>query len=213
MNISHPHGITVFGSSIVRLDPDLVMIRFSVSSTQPQPADAFQKTRFVAQQVESYLSHIKAEDVGMSRLSLSSAFEYRDGKNHFVGYEANIDFVLLLRDLDQTERILVDLVGLGINHITRVDYQTSRLKEIRAQARQKAVQAAREKAELYCQAAGVKLGRVLHIEDVNPDQLRGREGHGLHLPNQVSHDEGDTHAFNPAGIVVGGAVMMAFEIA
>jgi hypothetical protein len=45
------------------------------------------------------------------------------------------------------------------------------LKELRADARKQAVVAAREKAELYCREAGVAVGKVIAIEDSNPDQL------------------------------------------
>jgi uncharacterized protein YggE len=43
-------------------------------------------------------------------------------------------------------------------------------RELRAEARRKAVAAARAKADLYAEAAGVRVGAVLHIEDVDPEQ-------------------------------------------
>ena len=46
----------------------------------------------------------------------------------------------------------------GANELTSVTFQTTRLKEVRADARRRAVAAAREKAELYCSAAGVSAG-------------------------------------------------------
>lgn len=44
-------------------------------------------------------------------------------------------------------------------------------KELRAQARTAAV-AARERATLYTEAAGVRLGPVVQIQDVDSDQLQ-----------------------------------------
>ncbi|MEK8142017.1 SIMPL domain-containing protein [Streptomyces sp. M10(2022)] len=38
--------------------------------------------------------------------------------------------------------------------------------------------AAREKAALYAEAAGVRLGPVIHIKDVDSDQLQSYRGHG-----------------------------------
>jgi uncharacterized protein YggE len=45
-------------------------------------------------------------------------------------------------------------------------------------ARRLAIAAAQEKAQIYANAAGVSIGHVLHIQDVNPQVLQGRgEGH------------------------------------
>jgi uncharacterized protein YggE len=116
----------------------------------------------------------------------------------------------LLHDLDRTEEILTGIVDAGANEIKAVDFQTSRLREVRADARRRAVEAAREKAENYCEAAGVTLGPVIHIEDVNPTRLRGGEGH-IAAGAQMD-DEAPTRAFDPGSIMVGGAVIIAFGL-
>jgi hypothetical protein len=102
---------------------------------------------------------------------------------------------LLLRNLDQLEDILTDVVDTGARQVNFVEFQTSKLKEIRANARRQAVKAAREKAELYCNAAGAKLGPVIYIEDVNPDNLfdvkRGQsisKGMSLGISHEVRED-------------------------
>ena len=94
------------------------------------------------------------------------------------------------------------------------------MREIREQARSESIRAARSKAVAYCDAAEVELGLLLHIEDVNPDQLAAqREGihlggvHG-HAPNLAAPDiisEGD--GCSPSAISVAGAVRLAFSIA
>ncbi len=80
-------------------------------------------------------------------------------------------FRIIIDRLDGVERVLVDAVDAGANEVTSVTYLTTQLAELRAQARREAVAAARRKAELYCEAAGVAPGHVLHIEDVNPDSI------------------------------------------
>ena len=117
---------------------------------------------------------------------------------------------MLLRNLDRVEEILSGIVDAGVNEITSVTFQTSRLKDVRKEARRRAVAAAREKAEVYCNAANVTLGGAIHIEDVNPDQLRGFEGHVFH--EVEPDDEGPLQAIDPSSIVVRAAVMIAFEI-
>ncbi len=208
--LKNPFGISSFGSSIIRVEPDIASLRFSVSRREQLPKDAFREAREGAGRVQSYLAQTGLDDYGSSRITLKQTFQHVHGERKFVGYTAKIAFHLLLRELDRIEEILVGITDAGVNNINSVDYQTSHLKELRSEARKKAILAAQEKAELYCQAASVILGKIIHIEDVNPDQLRGREGHTVReIPID---DESPVKAFNPGSIVVGGAVMIACEI-
>jgi uncharacterized protein YggE len=112
--------------------------------------------------------------------------------------------------LDRMEDVLSGIVDAGVNEIESVDFQTTRLKEVRADARRRAIDAAHEKAENYCTAAGVNLGKIIHIEDVNPDTLHGREGH---VTREIQPDDtGEVQVFDPGSITVGAAVSLAFEI-
>jgi uncharacterized protein YggE len=210
-SIETPFGVNVFGSSIVRVEPDVASLRFAVSRLKLQPKDAFRETHEAVQGVRAYLAQAGFDDVGSSRVTLAESFRYLDGENRFEGYVAKVTFQVLLHDLDRIEEILVGVTDAGANHVEKVDLQTSRLKELRAEARQRAVAAAREKAEGYCQAAGVSLGPVIHIEDASPTRLRGApEGHVAR--ETPPDDEGPLRAFDPGSIVVGAAVMVAFKI-
>jgi uncharacterized protein YggE len=200
----NPHGITVFGSSIIRVEPDIAQLSFTVSQVKDHPKQAFQKARTVAERVHEFLHDARIEEVQSSRIQLSEEIRYVSGEHQFLGYSAKINFNVLLYELDRMEEILSGVVDAGANRINSVNFQTTRLKELRAEARKRAVAAAREKAELYCEAAGVQLGRVLQIEDLNPDKLRGYEGHTMR--EMTADDEGAIKAFNPGSILVGGAV-------
>ena len=173
--IRQPFGITTFGSTVIRVDPDVASVQFAITRTEQLPKQSFHAVREASKRVTDYLQQVDfKQDTSSSRLSLSQAWKLTGGTQTFVGYKAKAGFHVLLYDLDQLENLLIGIVDAGANEINDVNFQTSRLKELRAQARRKAVEAAREKAENYCQAAQVKLGKVIHIEDVNPDGLSGR---------------------------------------
>ncbi len=126
-----------------------------------------------------------------------------------MGYQARVGFHVLLRELDRIEGVLACLVDAGASEIVGIDLQTTQIKELRADARRRAIEAAREKALVYCSAARVSLGPPIHIEDVNPDILQGvREGH---VTRQVSADDvGAARAFDPGAIAIGAAVQVVF---
>lgn len=133
------------------------------------------------------------------------------GEQKFIGYAARVEFSIILRELDRVEEVLTGLVDAGANELGSLSFQTTRLKELRAEVRKMAVAAAREKALIYSEAAGVALGDVLHIEDVNPNVLQGRgEGHVRREP--VVDNDLDKQPLDPGSIDIGAAVLVGFGI-
>ncbi len=208
--IRQPFGITVFGSATLYIEPDFASLTFAVTRVAQHPKEAFRAARDGAQSVMAFLAQAQAADVGSSRVTLTQTFRYANGEQHFVGYTAKVAFHVLLRNLDRLEDVLSGVVDAGANQINSIELQTSQLKEQRAEARSRAVMAAREKAENYCKAAGITLGPIIHIEDVNPQLLQGQEGHVVR--ETQPDDAGPLRAFDPGSIMVGGAVLAAFEI-
>ena len=211
--ITNPLGATVFGSAINRVQPDLVQIRGSVSCIEQKPADAFSKAKKAARNVQDYLSRLRIAEFGVSRAALVRQLKFVNGAQQFAGYQARISFRISLRELDRADEIAEGLVSAGMNEIERISFETSRLKEERAEARRMAVSAAIDKARNYCAAAGVGLGCVIHIEDVNPMVVQGDEfrARGGHAPPSFQ-DDSDGGALDPSLIEIGGAVFVTFEI-
>src|SRR5579859_4061846 len=133
--IETPFGISVFGSAIVRVEPDIVSLNFAVSRLAQHPKEAFRDARAGSQAVRAFLTQENLSDVGTSRITLQSTFKYTGGETRFLGYTAQTAYQFLLRDLDRMEDILSGLVDAGVNKLDSVELQTSRLKEIRAEAR------------------------------------------------------------------------------
>jgi uncharacterized protein YggE len=208
--IKSPVGVSAFGSALLRVAPDMVSLKFSATRLQKTPAAAFKETRAAAQMVRQFLSNHGVNDVQASRITLAQQWNYSGGVRRMEGYSAKASFNVLLDDLDQLEAILAGVVDAGANEVDEVVFQSRQLKDYRARARRQAAVAAREKAEIYAAALGKGVGEVLHIEDVNPDYLRGQEGHVVREPEP--DDEGPAKAFDPGSISVGAAVVVVFAL-
>jgi hypothetical protein len=123
-----------------------------------------------------------------------------------------VTFRILIDRLDGVEGVLTGAVEAGANEVISVKYLTTQLAQLRAQARREAVAAARRKAEVYSDAAGVVLGHVLHIEDVNPDSMVYRGGHVEAAGSDIQDDEAARGALQSGSLVVSAAVMVTWSI-
>lgn len=212
-SIQRPAGVNVFGSALLRVDPDYASIRFAVTRMDAKPKAAFEAARAGAARVRAALQALGVadRDVRDSDTSLAEEWVGMNADRRMAGYRATVGFHVLVRSFGLVEPVLVAVVDAGADRILSVHSKTTRIKELRIEARQRALRAAQAKAEQYVGAAGARLGAVVHIEDVNPDETQRRS----HMPDVdlSAHDEQtDTEAHNPGAIVVAGAVMACFAI-
>ena len=207
--IERPWGITAYSTASVKAAPDLVRLRFQVGRLEQSPAQAFAVASAAVGAVREAIRARGVPDAGVqrSRLSLKSHWSYGNERK-FLGYQCQASFSVESRDLDGVEHLLVDIVAAGANEIEGVDFDVADKPGLRAEARRAAVAAARRKAELYAGEAGVRLGAVVHIEDEDPDQVRGE--YRSHSSARMDASAGN---LAPGHVVVSAAVTLGFAIA
>lgn len=209
-SLRDPLGVTVFGSHLLRTEPDHAIVSFAVHHLAAEPKAAIvavEKTRVAVGAVLAARGLTPA-DITISQLGLELAVDGYGKDRRVLGYKAELGYTVRCCDLGVVAELVIELVDAGARTIRGVTYHTTRIRELRAQARQAAFASARVKALDYAGAAGLALGRVLHIEDVNPDQL----SHRSHAPDidLTAHDE---LAPGAAGsISIAGAVMVCFAL-
>jgi uncharacterized protein len=217
MTITHPFGISTFGSALLRVSPDSATIRAAITRLEDKPSDAFAKARKAAQVVTGFLRKAQIKESGLSRISLSQQYRFLNNERRPIGYLARIGLTVIISQLDHTEEIVSGLVDAGADEITAIEFHTAKLKELRARARELATHAAREKAEIYAAAGKVSLGDIVHIQDVDPNVLRRREFHAGAAQGPVQNDlidnEPEQDSLDPSAIEVGAAVLVAYRIA
>ncbi|MDT0342299.1 SIMPL domain-containing protein [Streptomyces litchfieldiae] len=208
-SIEAPWGASVFGAASVDAVPDLARIRVAVKETRQQPGEAFEVTRGGVNRVREVLRGRGVADaaVSTSRLSLRSSYNFIGSERKFIGYECTASFMIELRELDLLETVLVEIVEAGANQVEGVEFDVVAKKELRARARVAAVAAAREKATLYADAAGARLGPVVHIKDVDSEQMQNV--YRSHSSPGGGPGEGD---LTPGKVSVSAAVLLGFSL-
>ncbi len=203
--IERPWGVCVFGLGHLESPPEVATIVFRVQRLEGDAQQALQSvTKAVAAVHEVLSRHGVLDRSEGSRLSLRTEFVWRDGRQHFAGYEGEARYSVRTSDLDDVQSLLVDLVRAGAHRIEQVTYDVADKPAMRARARAAAIDAALAKAQAYAAAAGVRLGPVLHVEDRNPDTLTETmsRGHGVGGQPEAA-DLAPGQVVVQAGVVVG----------
>lgn len=212
-SITRPGGVNAFGSCLLRVSPDHVSVRFAVNRVAAHPREAFALVRAAATSVRECVRALGVADgdVAASATSLAEAFEGDYQHRRKVGYLGSVQFHAIVRAPAALEPLLVAVVDVGADTIVSVHAKTSRLRELRAEARASAVRAARAKAESLAAAAGARLGAVLHLEDINPEDTSRRS----HAPDiDLTGDDPEVAgAHDPGAITIAAAVMACFALA
>ena len=207
--VERPWGVTAYGAASVKAVPDLVRVRFRVVRLEQTPSSAFSVASGAVHEVREVLRGHGVPDgaVRRSRLDLRSTWSAYGGDRTFLGYQCQASFAVESSDLDGAQQLLIDVVAAGANEIEAVDFDVTGKPELRAEARRGAVAAARRKAELYAEAAGVRLGTVLHIEDVDADS-----GAASRYRGHSTGGESTAQDLAPGHVVVSAAVILGFTL-
>ncbi len=76
--IPNPAGVSSFGSAIIRVPPDLALLRLGVRSLKDKPEDAFADARKKNDAVRAFLRSVGASEVASSRITLRQETRYAE---------------------------------------------------------------------------------------------------------------------------------------
>ena len=160
--------LTVTGEATVSVAPDMAVIRIGVTS---QGKTAREASEANARQMTPVLAAIKEagiadRDVQTSRLSLQPQYDAnKSGNARLLGFQVTNQVTVRIRETDKLPTILDRAIAAGANEMSGIEFIVSEQSKWLDQARDDAIADARRKAELYAKAAGVKLGRVVVINE------------------------------------------------
>lgn len=157
----------------VRVKPDRAAITFGLSQKTENLREGAARLNKVAQQVTAYLLKRGVEDRFIQADSLSIRPVYTE-ESVYAGvrrskekpsYELSQTFTVTLEDPSQYEDVLYSLLDMGVNRVENVSFYSTDTRTHRDEARRLAVKYAKEKAALLAGAAGVKLGKIVSVQE------------------------------------------------
>jgi uncharacterized protein YggE len=167
---SNARQVTVVGSGEVQGTPDTLTANVSIEATAPDVTAAMNQTSDRQQAVINALtgSGVQSADIRTTNVSLQP--QYSGGDNPSItGYRASNSIEVKIRQLNNASQALALIVSTGgdLTRINSVDYSIDDDSQLVKDARTRAFDDAKDRAEQYAQLAGLTLGKVVSISEAS----------------------------------------------
>ncbi|POF29681.1 SIMPL domain-containing protein [Roseibium marinum] len=164
-------SITMEGQGTVSVAPDMAVISTNVITGADTAAEALsQNSAAIAKVIAAIKGDgIEAKDIQTRGFSIQPRYERfdtpSDRQPKIVGYEVRNGVEVNVRELPRLGSLLTLVVENGANSVDNIRFEVSDPQDKLDEARKKAVEAARHKAEIFAAAAGVELGQIASIAE------------------------------------------------
>jgi uncharacterized protein len=161
------------GSELSR--PDVMTISAGVVTSGASAAEALRQNSILANRMIEVVRarNVAERDVRTTSLRIVPRFERRprsededlETGRRIVGYVATNTVELRLRDLGRASELLDALLQAGANNVHGPSFSLSDARPARLAAQRQAVRLAREEADAYADALGLRVARVLRVSE------------------------------------------------
>lgn len=163
------HTVSVSGEGIIKVEPDMVSVRFGVVTRDEDPVKARRLNEEAAAKALEAVRNLGVEErkIKVTVLQLNEIREYdRERRRQIpVGFEATRQVVVELDNIDTLPQLIAQVTQHGANRLFGLSYDISNREQARNDALRKAVSNAREKALVITESLDVKLGKVTRVSE------------------------------------------------
>jgi uncharacterized protein len=161
------HTVTVSGSGVVSLAPDVADVVLGVAVTRPTVAEAqaAAATSMTAVVASIKKNGVADKDIVTINISLGPVYDYSSQTAKITGYQFANTVRVTVRNLGTIAAVIDDSVAAGASTISGISFRLGSPKTVEAQARQLAMNDARAKADALASAAGVSIKGVASITE------------------------------------------------
>ncbi len=158
---------SVNGSGIVYAKADIANITVGLKtgtkkSAAEATADSTEKMNRIIKSLNDL--SIEEKDIKTADYSLNPVYNWLEGKGQVLqGYEVTQNVSVKVRDLTKIGDVIAKTTEQGANQIGNVSFTIDDEYELKNEARELAIQKAKEKAQLIAEQTGMKLGEVKSV--------------------------------------------------
>ena len=149
--------------------PNVASLTFSVITERATAKEVMNENAEKMNKVISFVkeSGVDEKDVKTQAFFLSPRYDWFEGKRVFRGYELTSTLLVKVRDLTKISDIIDGAVSRGANQVGSIQFVIDDPEKLKEEARVKAIENAKEKAQSIAQATGLKLGKIISFTEIS----------------------------------------------
>jgi len=163
------------GTGIVHAAPDMATISTGVVTQAPTAREALDANSAAMADLIAVLREagLESRDIQTADFNVSPQYVYSDRRDEngyslppeISGYQVSNSVTIAVRDLESLGAVLDQAVSVGANTINGIAFSVAEPGKLLEEARRRAFTAARDKAQTYAEAAGIRLGEIEAISE------------------------------------------------
>ncbi len=160
---------TVSGAGKATGIPDTAQLSLGVTKTAPTVIDAQTQVNTVTNKIVEDLKRLGIEEknIKTTNYSINPNYDFGGGRQNITGYTVTQTLEINVTPIDIANKAIDAATADGANLVGGVNFifNDKTKKELEEKARTEAVKMAKEKAESLAKATGIKLGKIIDVQE------------------------------------------------
>lgn len=147
--------------------PDIAIITISVKSEERTVDRAMLENTEKANKVIEFLKEegIEERDIKTASFNIYPRYRYDDRSRNLEGYEVLHSLEVKIRDIFETGKIIEGATAKGANEVSGLSFLVEDEEELKAIAREDAINKAKARAEMIASQLGVRIRRIISFSE------------------------------------------------
>lgn len=149
--------------------PDTVQLSIGVTKTAPAVSSAHEQTNTAANKIIEDLKKlgIVEKEIKTTNYSVNPNYDYSRGGQNIIGYTVTQTLEVNITPIDIANKAIDTATSDGANLVGGVNFifNEKTKKDLEDKARTEAVKIAKEKAQSLANATGIRLGRIVDVQE------------------------------------------------
>jgi len=166
LNQQNQNQITVSGEGKVYAAPDIATVTLGIETNGLSVKQITEKNVTAMNKIIDGLKNLSIEekDIQTTQYSVIPQYNYTEDRGRVPnGYTINQNIEVKIRDFAKISDVLSMATENGANVVSSLQFTIDDPEQFKAEARAKAIEQAKVKAETLAKQAGVKLGDIINV--------------------------------------------------
>ena len=157
--------ITVTGTGEVLIPADTAIVSLGVSAIDREVLKAQKQANQAIADIRGALikAGVKEEDINTDYINIYAMYDYSEGAEVLKGYNANSTLAIRVTDIEAVGEVIDIAFEAGANTLNGINFSASDTTEAEEKAMKKAVEDAKDKAEVLAEASGLTIRGIEEI--------------------------------------------------